>query len=80
LFALRWTYRWFQVQAQQQGQQLNPNCPMYQAVLKAGGFQAWAQANNFYPDDGAPSNTNCMGNIPEQCVCPQACGVQLCKP
>lgn len=62
------------VQAQQQGQQLNPNCRMYQAVLKAGGFQAWAEANNFQ------TSTNCMGNIPIECICMQACGVQLCKP
>lgn len=44
--------------------QPDPNCPHYKAWL----MQA------------AQTSTNCMGNIPVDCVCPAACGVKLCKP
>jgi hypothetical protein len=44
--------------------QPNPSCPHYKAWL----MQA------------AQTGTNCMGDIPNECICPAACGVKLCKP
>ena len=48
--------------------QPNPNCPM---------VQAW-MAGTWTPPP--QTSTNCMGNIPNECICPSACGVVLCKP